>query len=46
MANAAGTWDTGMIRRDRERKVKAVKKISKKLKKVLTKKTAYDIINT
>lgn len=33
-------------KRDREPKVKAVKKSQKKLKKVLTKKTAYDIINT
>lgn len=40
------TWYTCIIKRDRELKVKAVKKISKKLKKVLTKKTAYDIINT
>lgn len=32
-------------KRDREPKVKAVKKSQKKLKKVLTKKTAYDIIN-
>lgn len=33
-------------KRDREPKVKAVEKISKKFKKVLTNKTAYDIINT